>query len=86
MVFKLLFTRRSKSSFKIYVIHKHKICFPVLSGQLTVFKFGNKSISDVFVQNLITRKSAKCFRDIRFFNNCVKEFIEFVSYARNKKI
>ena len=86
MVFKLLFVRRSKSSFKVYTLHKHKICFAVLSGQLTSSKFGGKSISDVFIQNLVNQKSRKHFRDIRFFNNCIKEFVDFVSYARDKKI
>lgn len=86
MVFKLLFVRRSYSSFKIYILEKHKICSPVLSGQLTGFKLGKSSAADVFVQNLVGKKSLYYFRNLKFFNNVIKKFIEFVQDARASKI
>lgn len=85
MVFKLMFVRKSNSSFKIYVIHKHKICFPAYSGQFNSFKFGRGSVSDVFVQNVPNRRVKKSFRDIIFFNNCINDFIKFVGDARRDK-
>lgn len=86
MVFNLIFVRRSSASFKVYVLEKHKICFPVFSGQFTSLKLGSKSVSDVFVQNLLNRKSVVCFRNIKFFNNVIENFIKFVGDARNTKV
>lgn len=86
MIFQLIFVRRSSASFKVYVLEKHKICFPVFSGQFTGFKFGARSVSDVFVQNLLNRKSVVPFQNIKFFNNVVIDFIKFVGDARNSKI
>lgn len=86
MIFKLLFVRRSNSSFKIYVLERHKICSFVLSAQLTGFRFGSNSIADVFVKTSFNRYTYKYFRDMTFFNNCVAEFLNFVQYARARKI
>lgn len=86
MVFKLLFVRRSNVSFKIYVFEKRKIRSVVLSAQSTALKFGSKSISDTFVRTRSDHNFEMYMRNARFYNNCIGEFINFVHYARTRKI
>jgi hypothetical protein len=86
MIFKLLFVRRSGGSFKVYVLARGKIRSSILSAQLESLKFGSRSVSDIFVRASLDRKSMRYFRDIKFFNNCIAEFIEFVQHARDRKI
>lgn len=79
--YKIIFVRKSLSSFKIYVKKNHKICSVLCSGQYYKSKFNNK-IKDIFVRFNSKKFKFYYFSNLIFYNKFISNFENFIFYGR----
>lgn len=82
MSYKILFIRNSPSSFRVYVKHKHKMCYFIASGQ---FKRRLDASSNVFVR-FNSMKFSYFLSNTKDLPGLVSGFITFINDARNIKV
>lgn len=79
--YKIIFIKKSSSSFKIYVKKNHKICSILLSGQYYKSKFNNK-IKDIFIRINSKKFKFYYFSNLIFYNKIINNFENFIFYGR----
>jgi hypothetical protein len=81
MGYKLIFVRRSNSSFKVYAREKHKIRGSLISGEFVRHKLGSVYRQNVFVR-FHNRAVRQYIYHAKFYNDSIGNFINFIFDAR----